>query len=102
MAQSNFAHGPSGYYNTGVLSGQTLPGTLTVGNVNLACPAGVHLDGSNYLFCDGHVKWLPGGNVSPGWPALTSSSAPVASYGGNNGLAAGTANSNYAATFSPI
>lgn len=28
-----------------------------------------HFDGSNYLFLDGHVKWLKGAAVSPGYAA---------------------------------
>jgi prepilin-type processing-associated H-X9-DG protein len=40
------------------------------GGTNVGCPAGGlsklptkrHLDGSNFTFCDGHVKWYPASN----------------------------------------
>ncbi len=50
-----------------------------------AKPSGRHLEGSNFLFWDGHVKWLKGTAVSWGSNAATSTSAQV-----NNSTAAGT------------
>jgi prepilin-type N-terminal cleavage/methylation domain-containing protein/prepilin-type processing-associated H-X9-DG protein len=86
-------------------------------NNNYLAPTGRHSDGSNFLFCDGHVKWLRGAQVSTGvvvvapnatsGPAATptdsqdSNPAQVASP--NYGNAAGTQSAQpWAATFSPI
>ena len=57
---------------------------------------GRHLDGSNFLFMDGHVKWLLGASVAGGFDASTPISVATASS------AAGTAANNpaWAATFS--
>ncbi|HEY3332185.1 MAG TPA: DUF1559 domain-containing protein [Capsulimonadaceae bacterium] len=59
-------------------------------------PDGIHSGGSNFLMVDGHVKWLKGTNVSPGYNA---SNPTDAATGGN---AAGTqvSGSRWAATFS--
>lgn len=68
-----------------------------------------HTDNSNYLMCDGHVKWLRGSVVSPGINAPTSTSDQTQTssvYAGTTaGTAAGTDKSsgtfgNYAVTFS--
>jgi len=40
-----------------------LPGTNTTGAANLPA-AQRHLDGANYAFADGHVKWFKGENVN--------------------------------------
>ncbi|RYG74143.1 DUF1559 domain-containing protein [bacterium] len=73
---------------------------------------GRHLDGANYAFIDGHVKWLKTASVSPGLaaPSPTAdpvgcspacSNAPITSItSGYN--AAGTGNLRWQATFSPI
>lgn len=59
-----------------------------------------HLSGSNYLFADGHVKWLRAESVSPGLAAPSPSSAAYPTGGCYN--AAGTAVlGGLAATFSP-
>jgi prepilin-type N-terminal cleavage/methylation domain-containing protein/prepilin-type processing-associated H-X9-DG protein len=59
---------------------------------------GRHLEGSNYLFMDGHVKWLKGENVSPGFEATLSTDDADTT----NHKAAGTTSSNarWQATFS--
>jgi prepilin-type N-terminal cleavage/methylation domain-containing protein/prepilin-type processing-associated H-X9-DG protein len=57
---------------------------------------GRHLEGANYLFADGHVKWLKSSNVSAGVTAAASTNA----QGG--GKAEGAEASGHAATFSPI
>ena len=62
---------------------------------------GYHTGGSNYLFCDGHVKYLIGSLVSAGNPA------PSSTTQGGYGSAAGTNNMTntygpVTATFSPI
>ena len=76
-------------------------------------PTGRHADGSNFLFCDGHVKWLRGSQVSTG-PVLGSDSPtkgaaerPTDAQDSNpslkRGNAAGTESAQpWAATFSPI
>ncbi|HEX8832571.1 MAG TPA: H-X9-DG-CTERM domain-containing protein, partial [Abditibacteriaceae bacterium] len=55
---------------------------------------------ANYLFADGHVKALKGDAVSPGPPASSTNAAQI----GNDltGTAAGTQNTQFQATFSPI
>jgi prepilin-type processing-associated H-X9-DG protein len=64
---------------------------------------GRHLEQSNYLFADGHVKSLRGDKVSGGFPALNATDAetirPSASA---SGRAEGTEVNGVAATFSPI
>jgi prepilin-type processing-associated H-X9-DG protein len=60
---------------------------------------GPHNDGANYMFCDGHVKWLMGSRVSPGSNASSPNSAQVS---GTFGTASGTNESTYAVTFSTI
>ncbi len=66
-------------------------------------PGGLHSDGSNYLFTDGHAKWLRPASVSPGSTAGSPTSNQV-----DGNYAAGTqgkfANntSSPTATFSPI
>jgi len=67
---------------------------------------GLHTDGSNYLMCDCHAKWYRGARVSSGYVA----SAEDCNYNGtpalpdcpsvSDGMAAGTANSKFAVTFS--
>jgi len=76
-------------------------------------PQGRHSGGSDFLFCDGHVKWLRGGQVSTG-PVLGSDSPtkgaaerPTDAQDSNlslkRGNAAGTESAQpWAATFSPI
>ena len=49
-------------------------------------PLGRHLEGANFLFFDGHVKWLKGAAVSPGGNATS----PKAAQGFPAGGAAGT------------
>lgn len=55
---------PDGYGGgkmaTGAMGGRS---QLKTGAEN---PVGLHLDGSNFLFADGHVKWLRGDSVSTG------------------------------------
>jgi prepilin-type N-terminal cleavage/methylation domain-containing protein/prepilin-type processing-associated H-X9-DG protein len=90
-------------YSTGIFPGQS---TTTGSCGNFAALTGRHTDGSNYLLCDGHVKWLRGDQVSPGVSASTPNDIQMANVSPYN--AAGTnvsANVNggtLAATFSPI
>ncbi len=77
------------------------PGTVPVtgwrAGYNDGQELGVHSDGSNVLFVDGHVKWMRGQQISPGTPAANSNSAQVV---GTWGSAAGTDVMTYGATFS--
>ncbi|HEY3333552.1 MAG TPA: DUF1559 domain-containing protein [Capsulimonadaceae bacterium] len=54
---------------------------------------GIHTEASNYLACDGHVKWLKGTNVSGGYiPSSATSQAGTENPFQSCGGAAGTAN----------
>ena len=57
---------------------------------------GMHFDGSNYLFADGHVKWLRGGEVSGGGNNNTVNNC------GSGGTAAHTGCATVQATFSVL
>jgi prepilin-type N-terminal cleavage/methylation domain-containing protein/prepilin-type processing-associated H-X9-DG protein len=70
--------------------GTSIPTAKTASNTSNSR----HLEGANWAFVDGHVKWMKGPNISPGSNAATSSSAQGTS------TAAGTAASEVAATFS--
>lgn len=69
-----------------------------------ASPYGRHSQGSNFLLCDGHVKWFNGKLVSAGNTATSPNAAEQT--GGGYGIAAGTSGTiggvPIAATFSPI
>jgi len=60
--------GPNGRYATGNPPGQS----LTLFN---SAKNGIHTDGSNYLACDGHVKYLRSSAISPGKDALAAGDA---------------------------
>ncbi len=66
---------------------------------------GRHADGSVFVMADGHAKWLRPTQVSPG-NSNNNPSCPQDQAGtpctSNNGVAAGTGNSVFAATFSAI
>jgi len=60
-------------YETGYLSGAT-SGNLRPGQTSeigvmggITATTGLHTDGSNMQFCDGHVKWVRGTNISAGF-----------------------------------
>jgi prepilin-type N-terminal cleavage/methylation domain-containing protein/prepilin-type processing-associated H-X9-DG protein len=87
-------------YATGVMGG-IAPNNLTQ---DYTAQTGIHTDGSNFLFGDGHVKWLRGAQVSPGL------SANPGEYQGQNNNEAASVNNMFtganssgpvAATFSP-
>ncbi|HEX8552334.1 MAG TPA: DUF1559 domain-containing protein [Abditibacteriaceae bacterium] len=88
-----------GAYATGFLGTQTAT-AITRSSVNgsgafyRGDDGARHLEGSNFLFADGHVKWLKGRAVSPGRNAALATDAPAGL------LAAGTAAAGWQATFS--
>ena len=67
---------------------------------------GLHADGSNFALADGHVKWLKPNQVSAGSannnPSCPQDQRDNPCVSTNPGIAAGTGNSTFAATFSPI
>lgn len=77
-------------------------------------PDGRHSTGSNYLACDGHVKWLRGGAISTGFyfnsnsetvfgVSSTTSASKEDENGYFSGQAAGTQSSEgWTLTFSPV
>ena len=65
--------------------------------LNIDFPA-VHLEGSNFLAADGHVKWLKGINVSTGWYASLATSAGSTTTAEGSGFAGA---GSHALTFSP-
>ncbi len=70
------------------------------GTSNYDDPKGRHLETSNWLFVDGHVKSMRGDKISAGLAAPTSTTA--ASGGGGPYNAAGTDVPGYAGTMSPV
>jgi prepilin-type N-terminal cleavage/methylation domain-containing protein/prepilin-type processing-associated H-X9-DG protein len=93
-----------GWYATGFMGGRS--GTLvstadtrtqTVADAgNYLTSKGRHLEGSNFLMADGHVKWFLGEKVSTGYSAPSESAAQDA----GTTTAAGTSNNTFAVTFS--
>ena len=84
--------GGGGAFGTGNMGGRT-SGTYghSVGQFN---DSAMHMEGSNFLAVDGHVKWMRGDKVSTGRAAASESDAQT------SGQAAGTGNSAFALTFS--
>jgi prepilin-type N-terminal cleavage/methylation domain-containing protein/prepilin-type processing-associated H-X9-DG protein len=100
-----------GCYATGVMGGRTgstgfYSTSQSTGSNNCngqyQAATGRHLDGSNFLMADGHVKWLKGESVSTGAAATSSSAAQDDTYAGVvHGHAEGTEKGTSAVTFSP-
>ena len=105
-----------GWYATGLLSGR---GGLVAPNPSVSCntaygagthyfqtAGGRHVNGSNYLMCDGHVKFLSGDAVSGGLTAA-SGITPQTTYTSPNDVYDGAEGTEYtgpgahAVTFSP-
>jgi len=97
---------PAGYagpgeFATGVMSGaQSLIGSAATDFISLT---GRHTDGSNFLLCDGHVKWLRPAGVSTGGDDSSGSGTNCNTFtsGTINGASAQTGCSapGFAATF---
>jgi len=97
----SYDFGTGGNLATGELGGEP----STANNANVAR----HNGGSDFLMCDGHAKWFNGSSVSPGAVAFAPDcnqqgvpAVPDCVYGPPNSIAAGTGNSQFAVTYSPI
>jgi prepilin-type N-terminal cleavage/methylation domain-containing protein/prepilin-type processing-associated H-X9-DG protein len=90
-ARQNLSDGST--FATGYMGGR---GTFTNPYGQFPSPEGRHSKGANYLFVDGHVKWLVGDQVSNG----TTAPSPTYDQGSQN--AAGADNTKWVATFSII
>ena len=103
IVDPNTQYGKGGDFATGYLGHRGVYGFYyggsgaDVGYRNTA-KTGRHTDGSNFLFTDGHVKWLRGDAVS------SYNDAPTSTSPQGPGTAAGTDDSTggYVGTFSPI
>ena len=96
-------------YATGILRSDSARAIVVgAGNPNAIAATGVHTDGSNFLFTDGHVKWLRPSAVSAGGSNTVSPSDCTAGQGltptgtAGSDIAAGTGcgDQNIAGTFS--
>jgi prepilin-type processing-associated H-X9-DG protein len=85
-----------GDYKTGILNGSD----GVAGTQPYTAATGLHTDGSNFLFCDGHVKWMRGNAVSAGFNNPTTTDCGNGS--GTSRIAAGTScgDGTIAGTFS--
>ena len=85
-------YGGAGYLNAGLMRGSGLSAEYATGdmgnpryahwstNENVAGVGPRHTDGSNFAFCDGHVKWLKGSQVSPGADTYSGTQNPGGGY----------------------
>jgi len=87
------AHNKKNQYATGIDDNNNFVGNVLPGR---------HTDGSNYLFADGHVKWLRASGVSYGANAGTQTNPASFRTGGYPNGAEGTGGSVYVATFSVL
>jgi prepilin-type processing-associated H-X9-DG protein len=99
------AYGTGGQQATGCTGGESY--SCEPGHPNGVLNDPEHGTGSNFLMCDGHVKWLNGSQVSGGSVAFASDcneqgNPALPDCGSNTGMAAGTGNSQFAVTYSPI
>ncbi len=89
-------------FETGQLGGRKHNPSGDYGGYTNQDNKGRHFDGSNYLLADGHVKWYRGSAVSSGFQAFNPTDAQEAGSDDGATKAAGTENSQYAITFSPM
>jgi prepilin-type N-terminal cleavage/methylation domain-containing protein/prepilin-type processing-associated H-X9-DG protein len=100
-------NGNGGNVDTGCLGGLDCTAYVKYGQYQEGFEAltGRHTDGSIFLLCDGHAKWLRGAAVSGGFNATAqdcnqNGTGTVADCPANSGMAAGTGNGQFTATFS--
>jgi prepilin-type processing-associated H-X9-DG protein len=101
---------PNGSFATGILGGRNAQFARQLTSPPGSGMTGRHVGGSNYLFCDGHAKWLQGAQVSNGYGNNDSNcpqdSSDLSSGGTCNNVgqvqAAGTSSSTFAGTMSAI
>lgn len=87
---------------TGPAKGADIPNWTFVSAITTTADAfkyGVHLQGSNYLCADGHVKWFRSTNVSFGRPAVNPTDA-ASPWNTDPYRAEGTGSNQFAITFS--
>lgn len=90
----------TGNDNQGLL--QTGPlGYTNTAQSDLATPIR-HSTGSNFLFCDGHVKFLAGTKISPGVAAHTPNDAEEDTGSPYNAAGTSVTTNNCVGTFSPV
>ncbi|MEO7719006.1 MAG: DUF1559 domain-containing protein [Capsulimonas sp.] len=96
-----------GHMRTGCLGGRDCTSQVNRngGGFGFDSVNGLHTDGSNYMLCDGHVKWSKGSGVSSGSNALAEDcnqdGAPaLTDCQVHGGMSAGTGNGQFAITFS--
>jgi len=86
---------------TGKLAGSGVGGiTINADSGSYADKFARHLEGSNFLAVDGHVKWLKAAAVCGGFNATSETDPLVNGANWYGGSAAGTAAAGYALTFS--
>lgn len=83
-----------GRYATGYIGG------VRQGEEVYMSPLGRHGEKAMYLFADGHVQWLSGERISPGYPAYSPRDKQI--LDGSPYTAAGTRFKGFDATFSPV
>ncbi len=93
---TSMTYGRRGWGVGNLTTGQ-LGGTAAGNDGAWAAAEARHLEGSNFLAADGHVKWLRGTSVSPG---LDNGSTTGTEATGTYGAAAGTETPGFALTFS--
>jgi len=91
-----FGNTPAAQLTTGIMGNRAQNAATYIG----PNPLGRHSGGSNFLMCDGHVKWMMGSSVSTGLNALLPGSTETAGDDRSPAYADGTADSAYAITFS--
>ena len=88
--------GGNGKYTTGNMGGRNLTGSTSGAGKQEVY--GRHLEGSNFLAVDGHVKWLRAEQVSSGFAATSPDNPQGANNGnGNTGVTAGVSPAGTAA-----